>query len=112
MYTFTSSFKSVCKFLLKCKCINDYISYVRIKNYLELTRSGWHELAEVLRELQDDLSASQIYRFNRDVEDAVSHIQEKYSLLPEDLGTFDDEMIALETEVSPVMLLVNIQYER
>ena len=58
--------------------------------------------------------ASEIHRFNRDVEDALSRIQEKYASIPEDLGRdikqvqsyqkkhegFENELVALEAQVS------------
>jgi len=58
--------------------------------------------------------AGEIHRFNRDVEDALSRIQEKYAAIPEDLGRdtkavqgylkkhegFENELVALEAQVS------------
>ena len=58
--------------------------------------------------------AGEIHRFNRDVEDALSRIQEKYASIPEDLGRdikqvqsyqkkhegFENELVALEAQVS------------
>ena len=58
--------------------------------------------------------AGEIHRFNRDVEDALSRIQEKYASMPEDLGRdikqvqsyqkkhegFENELVALEAQVS------------
>ena len=57
--------------------------------------------------------AGEIHRFNRDVEDALSRIQEKYSSIPDDLGrdlkqtqaylksheAFENELVALEAQV-------------
>lgn len=57
--------------------------------------------------------ASDIHRFNRDVEEALSRIQEKYTSIPEDLGrdlkqvqayqksheAFENELVALEAQV-------------
>jgi hypothetical protein len=57
--------------------------------------------------------AGEIHRFNRDVEDALTRIQEKYSSIPEDQGRdlfatqsylkkherFENELVALEAQV-------------
>ena len=57
--------------------------------------------------------AGEIHRFNRDVEDVLSRIQEKYAGIPEDLGRdikavqgflkkhegFENELAALEAQV-------------
>jgi spectrin beta len=57
--------------------------------------------------------AGKIHRFNRDVEEALSRIQEKYSSIPEELGRdtkavqsyikkhdgFENELVALEAQV-------------
>ena len=57
--------------------------------------------------------AGEIHRFNRDVEDALTRIQEKYQSIPDDLGRdinatqqylkkhegFENELIALEAQV-------------
>ena len=57
--------------------------------------------------------AGEIHRFNRDVEDALSRIQEKYSSIPDGLGrdlkqtqayqkshaAFENELVALEAQV-------------
>ena len=79
------------------------------------TRSAWSDLQESVAARQDKLGgASEIHRFNRDVEDALSRIQEKYSSIPEDLGrdvkqvqsyqkkheAFENELVALEAQVS------------
>ena len=69
-----------------------------------------HELSEILK------STSIISRFNRDVEDALSRIQEKYASIPEDLGRnlkavqaylkkhegFENDLVALEAQVCNV----------
>ncbi len=58
--------------------------------------------------------AGEIHRFNRDVEEALSRIQEKYASIPEDLGRdikqvqsyqkkhegFENELVALEAQVN------------
>ena len=58
--------------------------------------------------------AGEIHRFNRDVEDALSRIQEKYAAVPADLGrdlkavqrylkkheSFENELVALEAQVT------------
>ena len=66
------------------------------------------------------MSASQIHRFNCDIEDALSCIRKKYSAIPEDLGrgikevtsyqekheAFNNEMITLEAEVGFHVILL------
>lgn len=58
-------------------------------------------------------AAGEIHRFNRDVEDALSRIQDKYAEIPEDLGKdtgtvqkyikkhegFENELVALEAQL-------------
>lgn len=58
-------------------------------------------------------AAGEIHRFNRDVADALSRIQEKYASIPEDLGRdlnsvqnlirkhegFENDLVALEAQV-------------
>ena len=64
--------------------------------------------------------ASVFRRFNRDVEDALSRIQEKYASIPEDLGRdlravqaylkkhegFENDLVALEAQVTQLCLSV------
>lgn len=63
--------------------------------------------------------AGEIHRFNRDVEDALSRIQEKYTSIPDDLGRdtkqvqtylkkhegFENELVALEAQVCTTWLI-------
>jgi spectrin beta len=73
------------------------------------------------RDLKLD-GAGEIHRFNRDVEDILSRIQEKYSSIPEDVGKdifstesfqkkhegFENELVALEAQVSNLPICVYI----
>ena len=57
--------------------------------------------------------ATEIHRFNRDVDDALTRIQEKYTSMPDDAGrdlktvqvylkkhdAFENELVALEAQV-------------
>ena len=79
---------------------------------------GRRERAEKLN------GASELHRFNRDVEDAISRIQEKYASIPEDLGrdlkavqsymkkheNFETELAALEGQVLKHCLSTNIAF--
>lgn len=79
-----------------------------------LNRSAWQRLLELIRIRSQKLkSASELHRFNRDVEEALSRIREKYSSIPEDLGRdlksvqshikrhkgFENDLIPLEAQV-------------
>ena len=60
--------------------------------------------------------AGELHRFNRDVEDALSRMQEKYGSIPEELGRdlrtvqsyikkhegFENDLVALEAQVTSV----------
>ena len=60
--------------------------------------------------------AGELHRFNRDVEDALSRMQEKYSSIPEELGRdlktvqsyikkhegFENDLVALEAQVGKI----------
>ena len=78
-------------------------------------RTSWDELLQQVDARDQKLQgAGEIHRFNRDVEDALSRIQEKYAAIPEDLGRdtkavqgylkkhegFENELVALEAQVS------------
>ena len=80
----------------------------------EHLRSRWQDLLGHMDGRAQKLNgAAEIHRFNRDVEDALSRIQEKYSSIPEDLGRdlkaaktymikhegFENELVALEAQV-------------
>ncbi len=77
-------------------------------------RQSWSTLLEHVEAREQKLAgAGEIHRFNRDVEDALSRIQEKYASIPEDLGRdtkavlsyqkkhegFENELVALEAQV-------------
>lgn len=64
-------------------------------------------------------AAGEIHRFNRDVGDALSRIQEKYASIPDDLGRdlnsvqnlirkhegFENDLVALEAQVIIIFIL-------
>ncbi|KAK2186885.1 hypothetical protein NP493_185g03007 [Ridgeia piscesae] len=77
-------------------------------------RTSWDELLQQVDARDQKLQgAGEIHRFNRDVEDALSRIQEKYAAIPEDLGRdtkavqgylkkhegFENELVALEAQL-------------
>ncbi|XP_059148013.1 spectrin beta chain, non-erythrocytic 2-like isoform X3 [Physella acuta] len=84
----------------------------------ESIRKRWNDLLENIhnRDLKL-LGAGEIHRFNRDVEDALSRIQEKSSSIPDDLGrdynstltflkkheAFENELVALEGQLQVLM---------
>jgi len=77
-------------------------------------RNGWQALlAQVEARDQKLYGAGELHRFNRDVEDALSRMQEKYASIPEELGRdlktvqsyikkhegFENDLVALEAQV-------------
>ncbi|KAL5008187.1 hypothetical protein ScPMuIL_013768 [Solemya velum] len=75
---------------------------------------SWNVLLEQIEARDIRLhGAGEIHRFNRDVEDALTRIQEKYSSIPDDLGRdlnatqsylkkhegFENELVALEAQL-------------
>ncbi|XP_052769142.1 spectrin beta chain, non-erythrocytic 2-like isoform X1 [Mya arenaria] len=75
---------------------------------------AWNQLCEAIEARDQKLfGAGEIHRFNRDVEDALTRIQEKYQSIPDDLGRdisdtqtylkkhegFENELIALEAQI-------------
>ncbi|XP_064623906.1 spectrin beta chain, non-erythrocytic 2-like isoform X3 [Lineus longissimus] len=80
----------------------------------EEVSNAWDMLLEQIdaRDLKLE-GAGEIHRFNRDVEDILSRIQEKYSSIPEDVGKdifstesfqkkhegFENELVALEAQI-------------
>lgn len=77
-------------------------------------RNAWQNLLEHVDSRSQKLNgAGELHRFNRDVEDALSRIQEKYASIPEDLGRdlkavqsyikkhegFENDLVALEAQV-------------
>ncbi|BFZ07506.1 hypothetical protein BsWGS_10543 [Bradybaena similaris] len=80
----------------------------------EQLRASWNTLLEHIDNRDQKLhGAGEIHRFNRDVEDALSRIQEKSSSIPDDLGrdynssltylkkheAFENELVALEAQL-------------
>ena len=87
---------------------------VMIVTFFSCCRDMWRELTEACEQRALKLQgAGEIHRFNRDVEDALSRIQEKYTSIPDDLGrdlkqtqayqksheAFENELVALEAQV-------------
>ncbi|XP_048733527.1 spectrin alpha chain, non-erythrocytic 1-like isoform X2 [Ostrea edulis] len=77
-------------------------------------REKWNQLLEQIENRDQKMyGAGEIHRFNRDVEDALTRIQEKYSSIPEDQGRdlfatqsylkkherFENELVALEAQL-------------
>ena len=77
-------------------------------------RDAWNALLEQIEARDQKLfGAGEIHRFNRDVEEALTRIQEKYTSIPEELGRdvfatqsylkkhegFENELVALEAQV-------------
>ena len=86
-------------------------------------RDAWSDLLDQVELRNQKLQgAAEIHRFNRDVEDALSRIQEKYSSIPEDLGrdlkqvqayqkshdSFENELVALEAQVMKTCTKLNL----
>jgi spectrin beta len=81
---------------------------------LGLFRDEWSKLLETV-ELRDEklVAAGEIHRFNRDVAESLSRIQEKYVAIPDDLGrdlnsvlglirrheNFETDLVALEAQL-------------
>lgn len=79
-----------------------------------LDRNAWQLLLEHVETRDRKLhGAGELHRFNRDVEEALSRIQEKYTSIPEDLGRdlkavqsyikkhegFESDLVPLEAQV-------------
>ncbi|KAK7105089.1 spectrin beta chain, non-erythrocytic 5-like isoform X3 [Littorina saxatilis] len=86
----------------------------QVQERQEQLRDAWNALLEQIdNHDQKLLGAEDIHRFNRDVEDALSRIQEKTSSIPDDLGRdfnttssylkrhegFENELVALEAQI-------------
>lgn len=80
----------------------------------EQLASSWKQLLEQISMREQKLhAAGEIHRFNRDVSEALSRIQEKYAAIPEDLGRdlnsvlslirrhegFENDLVALEAQL-------------
>ena len=92
-------------------------SYLYFPSHISLTlfsRDKWKDLLASVDGRDHKLyGAAEIHRFNRDVEDALSRIQEKYTSIPDDVGKdlkavqgytkkhegFENELVALEAQV-------------
>ncbi|XP_061172689.1 spectrin beta chain, non-erythrocytic 5-like [Saccostrea echinata] len=77
-------------------------------------REKWNQLLEQIENRDQKMyGAGEIHRFNRDVEEALTRIQEKYASIPEDQGRdlfatqsylkkherFENELVALEAQL-------------
>ncbi|XP_071162084.1 spectrin beta chain-like isoform X8 [Mytilus edulis] len=85
-----------------------------VKERQEQLREAWNELLEQIENRDVKLyGAGEIHRFNRDVEDALQRIHEKYASIPDDTGKdlattqmyikkhegFENELVALEAQL-------------
>jgi spectrin beta len=90
-------------------------------NYCICCRNAWQLLLEHVEARDRKLhGAGELHRFNRDVEEALSRIQEKYTSIPEDLGRdlkavqsyikqhegFESDLVPLEAQVCSCFLLL------
>ncbi|XP_076441755.1 spectrin beta chain, non-erythrocytic 5-like [Babylonia areolata] len=86
----------------------------QVQERQEQLRDAWNTLLEQIDNRDQKLQgAEEIHRFNRDVEDALTRIQEKSSSIPDDLGrdfnttssylkrheAFENELVALEAQI-------------
>lgn len=77
-------------------------------------RESWGQLLQAVEARDEKLAAAgEIHRFNRDVAEALSRIQEKYVAIPEDPGrdlnsvlglsrrheSFETDLVALEAQL-------------
>lgn len=91
-------------------CLSSCESVLLCMNF----REKWNQLLEQIENRDQKMyGAGEIHRFNRDVEDALTRIQEKYSSIPEEKGRdlfatqsylkkherFENELVALEAQV-------------
>ncbi|PVD25646.1 hypothetical protein C0Q70_13305 [Pomacea canaliculata] len=87
---------------------------LQVQQRQEELKDSWNALLEQIENRdQKLLGAEEIHRYNRDVEDALSRIQEKSSSIPDDLGrdykttssylkrheAFEHELMALEAQI-------------
>ena len=85
-----------------------------VKERQEQLRDAWNQLLEQIENRNVKLyGAGEIHRFNRDVEDALQRIHEKYASIPDDTGRdmaatlkymkkhegFENELVALEAQL-------------
>lgn len=85
-----------------------------VEKRLEHLESLWQALLEGVQARDQKLQAAgEIHRFNRDVAEALSRIQEKYAAIPEDMGRdlnsvqglirrqegFENDLVALEAQL-------------
>ena len=79
-----------------------------------MNSEAWSSLFEAVEARDQKLAAAgEIHRFNRDVAESLSRIQEKYVAIPEDLGrdlnsvlglirrheSFETDLVALEAQL-------------
>ncbi|XP_033735465.1 spectrin beta chain, non-erythrocytic 5-like isoform X2 [Pecten maximus] len=95
--------------------LEDNVPYrEQVEERQDQLRESWNNLLEQIEARDQKLyGAGEIHRFNRDVEEALTRIQEKYSSIPDDLGRdlfatqsylkkhegFENELIALEAQL-------------
>lgn len=85
-----------------------------LDSVFSFTSTEWSRLLETVESRDEKLAAAgEIHRFNRDVAESLSRIQEKYVAIPEDLGrdlnavmglirrheSFETDLVALEAQL-------------
>ena len=85
---------------------------------------AWSSLFEAVEARDQKLAAAgEIHRFNRDVAESLSRIQEKYVAIPEELGrdlnsvlglirrheTFETDLVALEAQLQVTWIIIDDQ---
>ncbi|GIY06493.1 hypothetical protein CDAR_514752 [Caerostris darwini] len=103
-----------CEELAKKLTANDTSYSSKIEQRQQHLREAWSVLLDNIEARDQKLQAAgEIHRFNRDVADALSRIQEKYASIPEDLGRdlnsvqnlirkhegFENDLVALEAQL-------------
>ena len=94
-----------------------------VSNIINFSSSDeWSQLLETV-DLRDEklVAAGEIHRFNRDVAESLSRIQEKYVAIPDDLGrdlnsvlglirrheNFETDLVALEAQLQVCVLTIS-----
>ncbi|XP_054722410.1 spectrin beta chain, non-erythrocytic 5-like [Uloborus diversus] len=103
-----------CEELAKKLIASDSSYSGKIEQRQQHLRQAWSVLLDNIEARDQKLrAAGEIHRFNRDVADALSRIQEKYASIPEDLGRdlnsvqnlirkhegFENDLVALEAQL-------------
>ena len=101
--------------------MNNFIVVVVFFFLLRKYSEAWSSLLEAVEARDQKLAAAgEIHRFNRDVAESLSRIQEKYVAIPEDLGrdlnsvlglirrheTFETDLVALEAQLQVAIFII------